>query len=102
MEDLSDDPDVDEAALSVLLYFVEFSNAWGGSKTDATLAFRVRTLADRYCMPELVYLSESILHGMLTEGTVLSFLGRVLGTGSALEDACWAMMSSARERILAH
>jgi ABC-type transporter Mla MlaB component len=100
--DLTKDQDVDKAALSVLLHFVEIGNTWVGSKTDSSLAFRVRTLADRYCMPQLVYLADSILHGMLTEDTVLSFLGQVVGSGGALEDACWAMMSAARERILAN
>lgn len=98
--DLTGDPGVDKEALSILLHYVELGISWAGSKTDSNLAFRVRELADRYCMPQLVYAAESVLHGMLTEDTVLSFAGRIVGSGSALEDACWAMMTSARERIL--
>merc|ERR1712032_597853 len=67
---------------------------------DEELAFRVRALADRYCMPRLVCLAESILYGMLSQTTVLSFLGRVVGSGGALEDACWALLNSAGEEIL--
>merc|ERR1712196_323177 len=66
----------------------------------ADLAFRVRALADRYRLSKLVSLAESILYRMLVPETVLMFLGRLVGTGSALEEACWALVESDRNSIL--
>merc|ERR1712146_694858 len=91
--DLTHDRDADASSVGVLLHFV-LGDTWNAPRDDADLAFRVRALADRYRLTKLVSLAESILHRMLAPDTVLMFLGRLVGTGSALEEACWALVES--------
>jgi len=97
--DLTCDGDADFASLSVLLRYV-LCDTWEGSRTDPELAFRVRALADRYRLPRLVTLAEAHLLDMLSPSTTLAFLGHVVGSGGALEEACWALMDSNRDAIL--
>ena len=97
--DLRNDSAADNDSLSVLLRFVH-SDAWDGANGDAELAFRVRALADRYRLHRLVELAEAQLLAMLNRSSVLSFLGRIVGIGGALEEACWELVDSDRETIL--
>merc|ERR1712066_780925 len=79
-------------------------DTWTASQDDPELAFRVRALADRYRLTKLVSLAETILHRMLNPENVLMFLGllsgRVVGSHSWLEEACWTLMESDRNAIL--
>jgi len=104
--DLTSDKDVDEASLCVLLRFL-LSDTWDtgenhehDSETETDLAFRVRAFADRYCLSRLVVLAEARICKLLRAANVLSFLGRVLGTGGFLEDACWALLESDRSILM--
>mmetsp|Transcript_29289 Transcript_29289/g.92416 ORF Transcript_29289/g.92416 Transcript_29289/m.92416 type:complete len:507 (+) Transcript_29289:77-1597(+) len=97
--DLTEDSDADEASLSVLLRFV-LCDAWEGPHDDAELAFRVWGLADRYQLPKLLHLAEAHLHRLLSPSTVLSFLGRVAGSGGSLEEACWMLLDRKGSAIL--
>lgn len=97
--DLTQSNDVDATALCVLLRHV-LGDAWDDSQIDAELVFRVRALADRYRLTRLVAQAEAHLCRMLTVTNALMFLGRVVGSGSGLEDACWALIESDRKGVL--
>lgn len=97
--DLTRCADVDANSLSMLLRHV-LGDPWDDSQTDAELVFRVRALADRYRLPRLVNSAEAHLTRLLNLSNVLMFLSRVVGSGSGLEDSCWALIESDREGIL--
>jgi len=97
--DLTDDADADEASVSVVLRYI-YSGSWEGPSHISGLVFRVRALAHRWALPRLVDLAELQLHRLLGPSTVLSFLGRVVGTRSFLEEACWALMDARSAEIM--
>ncbi|CAE7862662.1 unnamed protein product, partial [Symbiodinium necroappetens] len=84
--DLSGDPEVEPRAFSALLMYL-MSDCFS-SKGDINFAFAVRRLADRYGLMQLVDKVEEELEGLLRADNVLSFFGKVVGSGGRLESAC--------------
>ena len=90
--DLRKDPFASKEAVSAIFRYILSGTFQADSSVD--LAFAVRTLADRYCLKDLVQLAESELTSMLCPENVLSFLGRVVESNSRLESACWKMVQA--------
>ena len=90
--DLSTDQLASKGAISAIFRFI-ISGSFQ-AEGDVDLAFAVRALGDRYCLKELVKLADSELLGLLCPENCLSLLGRLSGTNSSIELACWKMIQA--------
>lgn len=63
-------------------------------------AFSVRTLADQFCLDDLVQEVESELVPRVCKENLLKFLGRVLGSGGILEARCLELVKANACEIL--
>ncbi|CAL1163241.1 unnamed protein product [Cladocopium goreaui] len=99
--DLSKEAAADLASFTVLLRFL-MTDRWDAtsSHVEPDLAFNVRHLAKTFRLPRLMLLAEGHLQQQLSGQTVLNILGRVIGSGSTLEKACWSLLTLEREAIL--
>lgn len=96
--DLSEEPLATESSISAMLHFIISDTFHSGD--DSELAFAVRTLADRYGLAKLVDAADKNLQRLLSEDNVLSFYGRLLGSGSHLERACLEMIEANGSELL--
>ncbi|CAE8614190.1 unnamed protein product [Polarella glacialis] len=96
--DLREDPVAGRPVIAALLGFLLTDSFKADGDSD--LAFNVRSLADRYRLPRLVWLAEAELLGLLSEDTVLAFLGRALDSRGLLESKCWELLEKNGSDIL--
>jgi len=96
--DLTQDPQADKQSLGAIFRFMMSDTFCAHG--DTMLAFRVRSLADRYRLSPLVDKVETELESMLSETNALMFLGQVFGSGSRIENLCLPLVKAHDCKIL--
>ncbi|CAK9113340.1 unnamed protein product [Durusdinium trenchii] len=99
--DLTGEAAADVKSFTVLLRFL-MTDRWDAASVEPELAFNVRDLAQSFGLPRLMAFAEGHLQQQLSGETVLKILGRVIGSATPLEKACWHLLTLEREAILKH